>query len=136
LLSALRIVLKENITQKGSNINSDRLRFDFSYSKKITDEELSLVEGIINDKIKSNLKVVRKEMKLKDALKSGALSFFGERYPEIVTVYSIEEESGIIFSKEICRGPHVKRTSEIGGIKIIKEEASSSGVRRIRAVLS
>jgi alanyl-tRNA synthetase len=136
LLSALRIVLKENITQKGSNINSDRLRFDFSYSKKITDEELSLVEGIINDKIKSNLKVVRKEMKLKDALKSGALSFFGERYPEIVTVYSIEEESGIIFSKEICRGPHVKRTSEIGGIKITKEEASSSGVRRIRAVLS
>lgn len=130
LNQALREVLNKNIKQKGSNINPERLRFDFNFSRKLTEKEVKKVEALVNKKIKEGLKVTNKEMPLKKALKSGARSEFGARYPDIVTVYSVGD-----FSKEICTGPHVKNTSNIGKFKIIKEESIAAGVRRIRAVL-
>jgi len=96
----------------------------------MTEEELKKVEAIINQKIKEDLEVKKTEMPYQGAIKSGALAFFKEKYPEVVTVYSIG-----VFSKEICAGPHVKKTSELGRFKIIKEESSGAGVRRIRAIL-
>ncbi len=148
LHAALREVLGTHVKQMGSDVNSQRLRFDFSHSQKMTGEELKRVEELVNQKIKEDLEVKKEEMSLEEALKSGALSFFKEKYPEKVTVYSITElpkeakvekrtkfSSTGSFSKEICAGPHVKRTSELGKFKIIKEESSSAGVRRIRAIL-
>jgi len=114
----------------GSDITPQRLRFDFSHSQKMTEDELKKVEEIVNQKIKEDLEVKKEEMCYTDAVESGALAFFKQKYPERVTVYSIGS-----FSKEICAGPHVKRTSELGHFKIIKEESSGSGVRRIRAIL-
>jgi len=128
---ALRQVLGDHVKQMGSDITIKRLRFDFSHSAKMTDEEKQKVEEIVNQKIKQDLEVKKEEMSYKEAIKSGALAFFKEKYPETVSVYSIGE-----FSKEICAGPHVKRTSELGKFKIIKEESSGAGVRRIRAVLN
>ncbi len=130
LNEALRKVLGSEIRQKGSNITPERLRFDFNFPRKLTDEEIKSVEKLVNDKIKENLEVKRSEMALKDALKSGAQSEFGAKYPDVVSVYSIGN-----FSKEICTGPHVKSTSEIGKFKIIKEESSAAGIRRIKAVM-
>ncbi len=131
LLAALKIVLKDNsIIQKGSNITPERLRFDFSFNRKLTDEELEKVEELVNDKIKQSIKVTRQEMKVKDAKEKGATGIFDDKYSENVSVYTIGN-----FSKEICTGPHVKNTNELGYFKIIKEESSSSGVRRIKAVL-
>jgi len=127
---ALREVLGSHVKQMGSDITPRRLRFDFSHSKKMTEEEIKKVEKLVNQKIKEDLEVKTEEMPLTEALKSGALSFFKERYPEKVTVYSVGD-----FSKEICAGPHVKRTSELGSFKIIKEESSGAGVRRVRAIL-
>jgi alanyl-tRNA synthetase len=122
----------------GSDITSQRLRFDFSHPKKLTEEEIKKVEDLVNQKIKEDLEVKKEEMSLNEALKSGALAFFKEKYPEKVTVYSIgdpSDPSGRVFSKEICAGPHVKRTSELGHFKIVKEESAGAGIRRIRAVL-
>ena len=130
LHAALRKALGEHVKQMGSDINPQRLRFDFSHPRKMTEEEIKKVEDLVNQKIKEDLEVKREEMKYEDALKSGALAFFKEKYPERVMVYTIGD-----FSKEICAGPHVKRTSELGFFKIIKEESSGAGVRRIRAVL-
>lgn len=130
LHAALRRVLGADVKQMGSDITSQRLRFDFSYSQKMTAEEIKKVEDLVNEKIKEDLEVKKEEMKYEDALKSGARAFFKEKYPEKVSVYSVEN-----FSKEICAGPHVKKTSELGNFKIIKEESSGAGVRRIRAVL-
>ncbi|MEK6945352.1 MAG: alanine--tRNA ligase [Nanoarchaeota archaeon] len=131
LLSALRKVLKdEKIIQKGSNITSERLRLDFSFDRKLTDEEIKKAEALVNEQIKKKINVVREEMSLVKARKSGALGSFGEKYGEKVSIYTIGD-----FSKEICTGPHVKNTSEIGNFKIVKEESSSSGVRRIKAVV-
>ncbi len=130
LHQALRNVLGPAVVQKGSNITSERLRFDFSYDKKMTDEQLKKVEGMVNSKIKEKLPVTKEEMSTEEAKKSGALGLFESRYGERVSVYSIGK-----FSKEICGGPHVKNTSELGKFKIIKEEAVSAGVRRIKAVL-
>ena len=130
LNQALREVLKEDIRQKGSNINAERLRFDFNFPRKLTAEEIKKVEILVNKKISESLSVKREEMSLKEALSSGAGGEFGTKYPEVVSVYTIEN-----FSKEICTGPHVKNTKQIGKFKIIKEESSSAGVRRIRAVL-
>ncbi|MCK4781957.1 alanine--tRNA ligase [Candidatus Parcubacteria bacterium] len=131
LHQALRDVLGSNVKQMGSDINSERLRFDFSHSEKMTSEQMKKVEEIVNQKIKQNLIIIEKEMPLDEAIKSGALSFFKEKYPEIVKVYSIQD-----FSKEICAGPHVKKTGELGVFKIIKEQSSGAGIRRIKAVLS
>ncbi len=130
LHQALREVLGRHIKQMGSDITPQRLRFDFSHPQKMNEKEIKKVENIVNQKIKEDLEVKKEEMSYKDALKSGALAFFKEKYPERVTVYSIGS-----FSKEICAGPHIKRTSELGHFKIIKEESSGGGVRRIRAIL-
>lgn len=130
LHAALRKVLGEHVKQMGSDITSQRLRFDFSHSQKMTEEEIKQVENLVNQKIKEDLEVKKEEMSYEKALKTGALAFFKEKYPEIVTIYFTDN-----FSREICAGPHVKKTSELGNFKIIKEESCGSGVRRIRAVL-
>jgi len=131
LLAALRSVLKDkNIMQKGSNITPERLRFDFNHKTKLTDMEMKKVEELVNKKIKEKLEVKREEMDVKTAKKKGAIGMFDEKYGKKVSVYSI---SG--FSKEICAGPHVKNTSELGHFKIVKEESVAAGVRRIKAVL-
>ena len=130
LHAALRKVLGDKVKQMGSDITSERLRFDFSYFQKMSDEQLKKVEEIVNQKIKEDLEVKREEMKYEEAVKKGALAFFKEKYPEEVSVYLIGN-----FSKEICAGPHVEKTGELGRFKIIKEESSSSGIRRIKAVL-
>ncbi len=128
LNAALKKVLGDDVHQRGSNITTERLRFDFAFDRKLTDDEKSEVEKIVNGWIKENIKVTFKEMPKEEALKSGAECEFADRYPDIVTLYSIGD-----ISKEICQGPHVKHTGEIGEFKITKEEASAAGVRRIRA---
>ncbi len=137
LNAALKIILKDkDIHQKGSNITPERLRFDFNFPRKLTQGEISEIENLINKKISEGLEVKREEMPLKKALASGAEAEFGAKYPEIVSVYTIidpSEKRGF-FSREICTGPHVKNTSEIGHFKIKKEESSSAGVRRIKAI--
>lgn len=130
LLAALRQVLGNEVYQKGSNINAERLRFDFSYPEKMTDEQIKEVEEIVNEKIKEDLLVEMTEMNIEEAKKSGAMGVFDEKYGDKVKVYNIGE-----FSKEICGGPHIKKTGELGYLKIIKEESSSAGVRRIKAIL-
>jgi len=130
LHQALREVLGNHVKQMGSDITHERLRFDFSHSKKLTENEIKEVEDLVNKKIKEDLKVEKKEMNYSDAIESGALAFFKEKYPDKVTVYSITN-----FSKEICAGPHVKKTSELGSFKIIKEKSIGAGIRRIRAVI-
>ncbi len=135
LLAALRKVLKdENIIQKGSNITSERLRFDFSFPRKLTKEELEAVEALVNEKIKEGLEVKREEMTLEEAKAKGAIGVFENKYGEKVSVYTIGPDEAP-FSKEICAGPHVSNTKELGKFKIIKEESSSAGVRRIKAIL-
>lgn len=128
---ALRDVLGNSVKQMGSDITKERLRFDFSYDKKLTEEEIKKIENIINKKIEEGLDVKKEEMSYNEAIDFGALAFFKERYPERVSVYSIGN-----YSKEICGGPHVKNTFEIGKIKIKKEESVGVGVRRIRIVFS
>ena len=130
LNAALKIVVNKDVHQKGSNITSERMRFDFSCDHKLSDEEKMKVEELVNKWIKEALPVTVKEMSKEEAIKSGAECMFIEKYPDIVTVYSIGD-----ISHELCGGPHVKNTSELGTFKIIKEEASSSGVRRIKAIL-
>ena len=134
LLESLRRVLGDHIFQKGSNINAERLRFDFSHSAKLTDEEKIKVEDLVNKQIQKKLPVRCEEMSLEEAKKINAMGIFENKYGEKVKVYSIGE-SDDIFSKEICGGPHIKNTSELGKFKIKKEQSSSSGVRRIKAVL-
>ena len=143
LNQALREVVDNKVVQKGSNITAERLRFDFTCDHKLTDEEKKKVEDWVNDKIQRGLNVVRKEMPLADAEKIGAEMEFGAKYPDIVSIYFVESENGEAISKEFCGGPHVSNTSELGfspdgalkHFKIQKEEASSAGVRRIKAVL-
>jgi len=130
LLAALRKVLGDHVHQKGSNITSERLRFDFSHKEKMSEKEIKEVEKLVGEKIKEGLEVMFEEMSLDKARNQGATGVFGEKYGDKVKVYTIGD-----FSKEICGGPHVKKTSELGKFKIIKEESSSAGVRRIKAVL-
>ena len=130
LNAALREIIGSDVHQRGSNITPDRLRFDFSCDHKLTQEEKEAVEQLVNKWIQENLVVSSIEMKKQDAVNSGAECMFIEKYPDIVTVYTIGD-----VSKEICGGPHVKNTAELGTFKIKKEEASSAGVRRIKAVL-
>ena len=134
LLESLRRVLGDHIFQKGSNINAERLRFDFSHSEKLTDEERQKVEDLVNEQIQKKLPVNCEEMSLEEAKKINAMGVFENKYGEKVKVYTIGKDSDI-FSKEICGGPHVKNISELGKFKIKKEQSSSSGVRRIKAVL-
>ena len=130
LNAALKVVINKDVHQKGSNITDERMRFDFSCDHKLTDEEKKAVEDLVNKWIEEGLPVTKKEMSKEEAIKSGAECMFIEKYPDIVTVYSIGD-----VSKELCGGPHVNNTSELGHFKIKKEEASSAGVRRIKAIL-
>jgi len=130
LHQALREVLGESVRQMGSDITPERLRFDFSYPRKLKEEEIKKVEDLVNQKIQENLPVIKKEMKFEEAQKIGALAFFKEKYPENVSVYFIGN-----FSKEVCAGPHVKETGVLGMFKIIKEESAGAGIRRIKAAL-
>ncbi|MFA5932738.1 MAG: alanine--tRNA ligase [Microgenomates group bacterium] len=131
LNAALRKILGDDVAQKGSNITADRLRFDFSQKEKLTDLQLEEIEDLVNEKIQENLPVTSEIMDKQKALESGALGFFLDKYGNQVTVYSVEG-----FSKEICGGPHVKNTGELGKFKIIKEESASAGIRRIYATLN
>jgi alanyl-tRNA synthetase len=130
LLQALREVLGPQIMQKGSNITADRLRFDFNHDEKLTDSQKQQVADIVNAKIKENLPVTYEEMTVEQAKEKGAIGAFEDRYGDKVKVYSIGD-----FSKEICGGPHVENTGELGHFKIKKEESSSAGIRRIKAIL-
>ena len=131
LNAALKVVVNKDVHQKGSNITDERMRFDFSCDHKLSDEEKQKTEDLVNEWIKDELKVTVEEMSKEDAIKSGAECMFIEKYPDIVTVYTIGDN----ISKELCGGPHVKNTNELGHFKIVKEEASSAGVRRIKAIL-
>lgn len=130
LQAALRQVLGPEVGQKGSNITPERLRFDFTYHEKMTPEQIKQVEDIVNQQIARDLKVTVQTMTPEQAVKSGAMAFFSSKYGEQVTVYSIGD-----FSKEVCAGPHVQHTGDMGHFHILKEESSSAGVRRIKAVL-
>lgn len=130
LHKALRTVLGDHVRQKGSNITIERLRFDFTHPEKMTQAQIQEVEDLVNAQIKADLPVTMEIMSLEEAKKNGALAFFGDKYGEKVKVYSIGS-----FSKEVCGGPHVEHTGVMGHFKIKKEQSSSSGVRRIRAVL-
>lgn len=143
LLAALRKVLGESVFQKGSNITQERLRFDFSYPEKMTPSQIKEVENIVNDQIEKDLPISIEEMTLEEAKKAGAMGVFESKYGEKVKVYTIGGNSSTPdgrseppFSREICGGPHVSRTGELGRFKIQKEESSSAGVRRIKAILS
>ena len=133
LLVALQELISPDIKQKGSNITEERLRIDFNFDRKLTDEEKQKVEDWVNEKIKLKLKMVRREMPLEEAIKIGAQMEFGAKYPEIVSVYFAEDDNGRIYSKEFCGGPHMEDISSLGHFKIIKEEAVASGIRRIKA---
>lgn len=131
LNAALKITVDKNTHQKGSNITAERMRFDFSCDHKLTDEEKQNTEDLVNKWISEGLDVKVESMPKSDAISSGAECMFIEKYPDVVTVYTIGDN----ISKELCGGPHVKNTSELGHFKIVKEEASSAGVRRIKAIL-
>ncbi len=145
LHQALRDVLGPEVFQKGSNINSERLRFDFSFNRKLTDEELKKVEDLVNEKIREDLTVDHKTISLKEARRLNAIGLFNEKYDQEVSIYAVgpnykldekakdQRARGGYYSLELCGGPHVEHTGVIGGIKITKEEAVSAGVRRIRA---
>src|SRR5581483_1828274 len=151
LLAALQQMFGKQVKQRGSNINQERLRIDFSFDRKLTDEEKAKLESIVNEKIHEGLNVVRREMPKEEAEKLGAEMEFGVKYGNTVSVYfivPIQETSRIrdgqaigkdildkVFSKEFCGGPHVQNTRELGTFTIIKEEASGAGVRRIKAIL-
>ncbi|HEX7724276.1 MAG TPA: alanine--tRNA ligase [Candidatus Paceibacterota bacterium] len=141
LHQALHDVLGEGVGQKGSNITAERLRFDFSYGTKMTDEQKKQVEAIVNEKIAAHLPVQQVTLPRAEAEKTGARHFFGEKYGEQISIYFIGNDLASAYSKEFCGGPHVKNTSELAGpegtwkFKLQKEEASSQGVRRIKAVL-
>ena len=135
LLAALRKVLGNDVHQRGSNITAERIRLDFSHGQKMTLEEIQQVEDLTNEKIQAGLDMVREEMPREKAVKLGAEMEFGIKYGDTVSVYVAQDKKGNVFSKEFCGGPHVQNTLELGKFKIVKEEAISAGVRRIRAVL-
>ncbi|KKS20722.1 MAG: Alanine-tRNA ligase [Candidatus Roizmanbacteria bacterium GW2011_GWC2_41_7] len=130
LHQSLRTILGIHVQQKGSNITAERLRFDFSYPDKMTDVQIKQVEDMVNEQISKNLSVSKRVTTYDEAIKEGALAFFGERYPEKVSVYSVGS-----FSKEICGGPHVTNTKELGHFRITKESSAGAGIRRIYAIL-
>jgi alanyl-tRNA synthetase len=132
LNAALKIILKDqNIKQKGSNITPERLRFDFNFPRKLTSEEIKQIEDLVNAIVEQEIPVIKQEMDLEKAIFQGAEHEFGTKYPKKVSVYSIGK-----YSKEICTGPHVSNTKEIGKFKILKEESSSAGIRRIKATVN
>ncbi|MBA3679539.1 alanine--tRNA ligase, partial [Candidatus Saccharibacteria bacterium] len=134
MYKALRNILGEHVMQRGSNITADRMRFDFSHDEKVTPEQIKQVEDMVNDVITKDLPLNCEEMPKDTAFEKGAIGAFGEKYPATVKVYTVGDSKDW-YSKEICGGPHVKKTGEIGKFKILKEESSSAGVRRIKAVI-
>ena len=136
---ALRIVLGDHVVQRGSNITAERLRFDFSHTDKMTPDEIKRVEEIVNEQIKLDWKMSYREEETQKALESGVMGAFGDRYGDTVKVYTVGDPDGEHYSREICGGPHVDHTGQLGQdnkiFRIKKEESSSSGVRRIKAVL-
>jgi len=130
LLAAMREILGPEIYQKGSNITAERLRFDFNFPQKLNEDEIAKIENLVNQKIKEGIKVEMIELPKEEALKIAKVSFDPSKYGEIVKVYKISD-----FSIELCGGPHVSNTSELGCFKIIKEESCGAGLRRIRAIL-
>ncbi|MCL2174903.1 MAG: alanine--tRNA ligase, partial [Treponema sp.] len=135
LHKALKSTLGDHVAQKGSNITAERLRFDFVHDAPMSADEIKKVENIVNDQIKKDLPVFMETMGLEDAKASGAIALFGEKYEAQVKVYTIGNSAKDFFTKEVCGGPHVERTGGLGVFKIQKEQSSSAGVRRIRAVL-
>jgi len=136
LQAALRKVLGDKAHQAGSDITAERLRFDFTFDRKLKDEEIKKVEDLVNDAVERNLDMGCEELPYEDAVKTGALYFEREKYPETVKVYSaVDPKSGEIFSRELCGGPHVVHTRELGHFKITKEESVGAGTRRIRAIV-
>lgn len=135
MLAGLRKYLGERVHQAGSNITAERARFDFTYQEKVSREILDKVEEYVNNAIAAGAERVAEEMSKDEAQKAGVEGSFWERYPDKVTVYSFESSDGVVWSRELCGGPHVENTRELGHFRILKEEASSAGVRRIRAIL-
>lgn len=137
---ALRKILGDHVVQRGSNITSERLRFDFSHDQKMTPEQIKAVEDMVNEQIEKDWPMSWREENTKQALESGVMGAFGDRYGEIIKVYTVGDPDGINYSREICGGPHVEHTGTLGEggkhFKILKEESSSAGVRRIKAVLA
>jgi len=140
LQAALRQILGDHVHQAGSDLTPERLRFDFTHPKRLTAEEIKEAEQLVNDKIKENLEVTMQELPFEEAVKSGAMAFFKEKYPKIVKVYSIGRDfstsSESPFSREICAGPHVKNTGEIKNFRIIKSETSGADIQRIKAIVN
>jgi len=134
LHTSLRKILGDNVQQSGSNITSERLRFDFSHFEKLTEDQLKEVQDLVNQQIKLDLPIIVETMSFIEAQKQNALAFFGNKYPETVTVYTVGSKENF-FSKEVCTGPHVTHLSELGNFEIIKEESAGSGKRRIYAIL-
>lgn len=130
LNAALKAVCSPDCNQKGSNITDERMRFDFNFPRPLTPEEIAAVEALVNEKIKEDLPVVYREMSLDEARAENFVGVFDSKYGETVKTYSIGD-----FSKEMCGGPHVERTGVLGTFKIVKEQSSSAGIRRIKAVL-
>src|SRR5690606_9315033 len=130
LHQALRDVLGPHVFQKGSNITAERLRFDFTHPAKMTSEEIKKVADLVNEKSGAAMEVTRTVIPLEEARKMGAIGLFGEKYGDTVSVYLMGD-----YSKEFCGGPHVKNTKEVGTFRILKEEAVSAGIRRIKAVV-
>lgn len=135
LYKALRLVLGDHVVQRGSNITAERLRFDFSHPQKVTPEELAEVTRIVNEQIERDWPMGFRELQTEQAREEGSLGAFGDKYGETVKVYTAGDPVGEWYSKEICGGPHVSHTGELGRLRIVKEESSSAGVRRVRAVL-
>jgi len=137
MIAALRKVLGEHVYQKGANITAERIRFDFSHPEKMTPEQIKQVEDLVNEQIEKAHPVSCEELTLEEAKERGAMGVFESKYGEKVKVYTVGGDSQVkdAFSKEICGGPHVQNTLELGHFKILKEESSSSGVRRIKAIL-
>ena len=130
LNAALKTVLSPDVNQKGSNITPERLRFDFNFERPMTQEEIKAVEDLVNEKIKEDIPVVFEEMPYEKAREEGIVGVFDNKYGDVVKTYSIGN-----FSREMCGGPHAKHTGELGHFKIVKEQSSSAGVRRIKAIL-
>jgi len=135
LHAALREILGETIHQAGSDINPERARFDFAFPRKLTPEEIKAIEDWVNQKITVGFVVSKQTLPYSQAVREGALAFFKEKYPEMVDVYTITNADGNVISRELCGGPHIAGSEELGHFKIIKEESSSAGVRRIKAIL-
>ena len=135
MYKALRNVLGDHVMQRGSNITAERMRFDFSHHEKMTPEQIKQVEDMVNEVIGKDMPMSFEEMPKDVAFEKGALGAFGEKYPDVVKVYTVGDPNGDYYSKEICGGPHVSHTGEIGKFRITKEESSSAGVRRIKAVI-